>query len=43
MLTIFYSFPQLWSTFAAKRMKRPTIFFTYIQSSTLFLHDYKIS
>ena len=43
MLTIFYSFLQLWATFAAKLMKSPTMFFTYIQSSTLFLHVYKIS
>ena len=43
MLTIFYSFLQLWATFAAKLMKSPTIFFTYIQSSTLFLHVCKIS
>ena len=42
MLTIFYSFPQLWATFASKLTKRPTIFFTCFQTSTLYLHNYNI-
>ena len=29
MLTIYYSFPQLWATFATKLMKRLTIFYIF--------------
>ena len=51
MLTICYSFLQLWATFAAKLMKRPTFFFFFffniLKLSLYFymftkLHDHKI-
>ena len=42
MLTIYFSFAQLWATFPTKLMKRPTFFFTYFQSITSVLHLYKI-
>ena len=32
MLTILYSYAQLWATFATKFMKRPTIFFLYFET-----------
>ena len=47
MLTIYYSFRQLWATFATKLMKRPTTFFNilklplYIHMFTKF-HDQQI-
>ena len=31
MLTIYFSFPQLWATFAIKLNKRTTIFYTYLK------------
>ena len=43
MLTTFYLFPQLWATFATKLMKRPIVFFKYFETSTSFLHVYKMS
>ena len=43
ILTIYDSFVQFGATFATKFMKRPTIFFTYFQTSTLFLQVYKVS
>ena len=43
MLTIFYSIPQLWATFAKKVMKRPIIFFQYFETSTSSLCVHKIS
>ena len=38
MLTSSYKFQQLWTTFARKLMKRPTIFMTYFHSSDQFVH-----
>ena len=43
ILTIYDSFVQFGATFATKFMKRPHIFFTYFQTSTLFLQVYKVS
>ena len=43
MIAISYLFLQLWATFATKLMKRPTIFFKYFETSTSFLHVYKIT
>ena len=40
---IYDSFVEFGATFATKFMKRPTIFFTYFETSTLFLQLYKVS
>ena len=42
MFTIYYSFSQIWATFATKVTKRPIFFFTYFQSTTSVLHLHKI-
>ena len=37
-----YSFWELWTTFARKLMKRPTIFMTYFHSSDQFVHVHTV-
>ena len=43
ILTIYDSFAQFGATFATKFIKISTIFFTYFETSTLFLQVYKAS
>ena len=43
ILTIYDSFAEFGATFRTKFMKRPTIFFTYFETSTLFSQVYKVS
>ena len=43
ILTIYDSLAQFGATFATKFMKRSNIFFTYFETSTLFLQLYKVS
>ena len=43
ILTIYDSFAQFAATFVTKLMKISAIFFTYFETSTLFLQVYKVS
>ena len=43
ILTIYDSFVQFGATFATKSMKISATFFTYFETSTLFLQVYKVS